>query len=210
LRTPPPPDLSEEQAIARDEPRGARDEASCTAREPPEPDESPASDAEPPIGPPSCSADPSEALRERITELESTVASLRAALDETLAQVSGYHRAVLEKAEPQLVELAITIARRIVGQELATDPSLVVRWAREGIDALAEGEVVVGIGPGLAHRVPLETWAREIPGVNVRVDATLPDEGLEVRTAHGRARACAQARADAIAQALGIEPRGAR
>jgi flagellar biosynthesis/type III secretory pathway protein FliH len=89
------------------------------------------------------------ALTERFDAMAHTMESLRVR--------------VLEASEPQLVELAMAVAGRVVGRELQTDPTLVASWAREAVELFVTREgLVVSVAPDLASLVPPEAWANAL------------------------------------------------
>lgn len=67
-------------------------------------------------------------------ELFSLMASLRQALDETNRRQEKLYRQV----EGESVRLALAVARKIVMQELQTDPGIVVHVMREALAAMAD------------------------------------------------------------------------
>lgn len=107
------------------------------------------------------------ALRDAHAALHAEHAALRAehaALTErfdTMARTMESLRVqVLEASEPQLVELAMAVAGRVVGRELQTDPTTVAGWAREAVELFVTREgLVVSVAPDLASQVPPEAWA---------------------------------------------------
>jgi flagellar assembly protein FliH len=114
-------------------------------------------------------------------------------------------RDVLDSSEAELVRLALAIAERIVGRELAVDPELVVAWAKESIQTLGAGDdVVIALAPDVAASLPEGAWADLDGTATVRTDSLLSEGSLEVRSPEGRVAAGAQARKDAVAEALGV------
>jgi flagellar assembly protein FliH len=112
-------------------------------------------------------------------------------------------RDVLEASEPELVQLSLSIAERVVGRELALDPSLVVAWAREAIQALAsKNEVVIALATDLASDVPAGGWGDLHP--RIEIDPELPPGTVEVRAPEAVVAAGPSARLSSVAQALGV------
>jgi hypothetical protein len=137
-------------------------------------------------------ADENAALRGQIAEMAATMARLR--------------RDVLAASEGELVELALSIAERVVGRELENDPVLVVAWAREAIDGLgAKDDVVISVARDVRDRVPADAWAALGVEHSIQTDAHLGPGMLEVRTPEGTVAAGAEARLASVAHALGIE-----
>ena len=113
---------------------------------------------------------------------------------------------VLAASEEELVRLAMSIAERVVGRELETDPTLIVGWARECIEQLGAKEgIVVAFAKDVREQVPAVAWADL--GVEHRTftDAQLPSGAIEVRTPEGTLAAGPEARLAAVGVALGIE-----
>jgi flagellar biosynthesis/type III secretory pathway protein FliH len=134
------------------------------------------------------------------------IAHLRESLTHAIAEASRARREALAASERDLVELAIAIAEQIVGRELAIDPSLLARFAKEGLDALAEpDEAVIAISPDLAAVVPREAWVAALGKLPI-IDESLPRLGCEVRAKHGRVSASVGARLTAVVTSMQDEP----
>jgi flagellar assembly protein FliH len=119
--------------------------------------------------------------------LTATVAALRGELDAAHAMASEARQALaevtertLEDAESELVKLALAIAERIVGRELATSPELIIGWAREALAASTLGEgLVVAVSADVASAVDPEHWEELAP--RLIADASLPPSTCELR-----------------------------
>jgi hypothetical protein len=132
-------------------------------------------------------------------------ASLHAKIAEMAATMARLRRDVLQSSEPELVRLAVTIAERVVGRELALEPALVVAWTRDAIEALAaKGEVIIALARDVAQQVPAEAWSAIEVDHTVQADASLAPSTIEVRTSDGVVAAGFEARLTAVAQALGV------
>jgi flagellar biosynthesis/type III secretory pathway protein FliH len=128
---------------------------------------------------------------------------LHAALIEAIAVGLRARREALAAAERDLVHLALAIAGKVVGREIAADPAVLAGWAREGIAALGEQDrLTVAISPDLAARLPPEAWAQALDGLAPVVDRALPPGGCEVRGAYGRVDAGLGPRLASVAEAL--------
>ena len=140
-----------------------------------------------------------------LTQLADENMALRLELEEMQATVGRLRREILEASEPELVKLALAIGERVVGRELATDPSLVVTWARDAVEALgAEGGVVIAVARDIARHVSAEAWgALDAPHREI-TDGQLPAGTLEVRGAEGIVTTGLSPRLAAVAQALGV------
>ncbi len=87
---------------------------------------------------------------------------------------------VYEGAERELVGLAIAIARRVVNQELATRPELLVAWAREAIAGSGFGKrVKIALSPDVAARLAPSSWG-DLESA-LAMDPALPSGTIEVR-----------------------------
>jgi flagellar assembly protein FliH len=137
-------------------------------------------------------AEENAALRAQIAEMETAMGRMR--ID------------VLAASEEELVRLAMSIAERVVGRELETDPTLIVAWARECIEQLgAKDGIVVAFAKDVREQIPAVAWADL--GVEHRTfaDAQLAPGSVEVRTPEGTIAAGAEARLAAVTHALGLE-----
>ncbi len=154
---------------------------------------------EPP--PPVMIVDPALTLElERLREENVTLQGRIAEMAVTMARL---RRDVLEASEPELVQLSLSIAERVVGRELALDPSLVVAWAREAIQVLAsKNEVVIALATDLASDVPAGGWGDLQP--RIEIDPELPPGTVEVRAPEAVVAAGPSARLSSVAQALGV------
>ncbi|MCW5832772.1 MAG: hypothetical protein KIS78_10215 [Labilithrix sp.] len=72
----------------------------------------------------------------RELELEREVLALREEVARLAVELASVRARVLEESEPEVVRLAVTVAARVVGRELATEPSLVTGWIQDGLAAL--------------------------------------------------------------------------
>jgi flagellar assembly protein FliH len=71
-------------------------------------------------------------------QLAQTVSSLQGVVDEARAQ----RQTVIENAEPELVRLAMSIAERIVHEQITVDPNVVLENVRQALTRLVGREVV--------------------------------------------------------------------
>jgi flagellar assembly protein FliH len=135
----------------------------------------------------------------RVTELIERLAS-------SIEILAGERVRVLGQAESQLIELAVAIARRVIGRELADDPTLLADLASEGIEALgAKERLVVRVGDidddaGIdAIRARLTARA---PQCQVVHDPTLPRGGCIVETEYGTVDESLEARLASVVDAI--------
>jgi flagellar assembly protein FliH len=89
---------------------------------------------------------------------EGYLAGAKAAQDETAAQLStlrelveatrSARHALLTTAEPELVRLAVTIAERVLHQQIALDPGVVVEMAKAAIARIVDREkITIRVNP---------------------------------------------------------------
>jgi flagellar assembly protein FliH len=69
-------------------------------------------------------------------------ADATATMLELVESVRAQRHLVIEGAEPEIVRLAMAIAERIVHQQIATDPSVIVESVRHALTRLANREVI--------------------------------------------------------------------
>lgn len=135
----------------------------------------------------------------RLTELIDRLAA-------SVELLAGERARVVARAEGQLVDLAVAIARRVIGRELAVDPTLLANLAAEGIDALGIKErLVVRLGDFdddasiEAIRVRL---AARAPHCQVVRDPTLARGACVVETEYGTVDESLEARLASVVEAL--------
>ena len=108
----------------------------------------------------------------RELELEREVLALREETARLAVELASARARVLEESEPEIVRLAVTVASRIVGRELAADPALVLEWIRQGFAALpGKDDVVVAVAPDIAAAIPPEALEGAAAGAKLVVDA---------------------------------------
>lgn len=157
------------------------------------PSEPPPRSFRPPSMPPPPSSrrhPPAQIQTTRERELEGEVAQLREELQRVVAESEHMKARVMEESEPAMVALALAIAKRVVGREVAADPTLLRSWIREAQGQLPSGEVFVAEGV-------------EMEGVTT--DTSLPPGTAEVRAGASSVAVSADARMAAMADALGVE-----
>jgi len=138
----------------------------------------------------------------RELELESEIFSLREELGRMAVELASVRSRVVEESESEIVRLAVIVAERVVGRELAADPALVHDWLREAIAAVPnQHEIVVAVAPDLASSVPPEAFAE----CKVMVDSSLRPGTCEVRAGSTVVPVGADERIAAISDALGVD-----
>jgi hypothetical protein len=139
---------------------------------------------------------------EREVELESEIIALREELGRMAVDLASVRARVIEESEPEIVRLALTVAERVVGRELSSDPTLVVTWVKEGMLALRNRkDVVVAVASDLASSVPPEALAEH----KVFVDEALKPGTCELRDGSSVVPVSAADRIAAMSDALGVD-----
>jgi flagellar assembly protein FliH len=145
----------------------------------------------------------------REVELEAQNEALRAEIARLAGALASLRARVVEESEPEIVRLAMAIASRVVGRELSADPSMIAEWIGEARALLpGRSEIVVAVAPDVAAHVPAERIeARLGDGAGtIVVDPTLRPGTCELREGPSTVEVGAEARLDALADALGLEP----
>lgn len=153
---------------------------------------------------PSSVPNPIPELTLELETLKAELASLRSVLTETIGHAATARRRALEGAERDVVGLAVAIAKRVLRKELETDASIVARWAKEGVDALAGAEKIsVAVGPEMLEKIPQEVWNETLPeGVTLSVDARLSGYTCQVRSESSSLEHSLESRLDAVVNAV--------
>ena len=135
----------------------------------------------------------------RVTELIERLAS-------SIELLAGERVRVLARAESQLVDLAVAIARQVIGRELTVDPTLLADLAAEGIEALGPKEsLVVRLGDvddeASIEAIRARLTARA-PQCQVLHDESLPRGGCIVETEYGTVDESLEARLASVVEAV--------
>jgi flagellar assembly protein FliH len=97
--------------------------------------------------------------RGELTSARTAYAETLATHEETAASMRSAVTTMRDEAESELVKLALAVAERIVGRELATALALVVQWAREVIAGSALGDhFELALSTELASSLDTEAW----------------------------------------------------
>ncbi len=119
--------------------------------------------------------------------------------------ISELRAQLFQRAEQQVVELALLVARRVVAREVTIEPELVRDLVREGLAALGEHDrVFVRIGSGFSD-VRRELVARldgSAASCDVAVDPELPRFGCIVETELGEVDESIDTRLDLLTNAI--------
>lgn len=150
--------------------------------------------------------EPDPEMVAEIEQLRRDNAALQSRIADMAVTMARIRRDVLEASEPELVQLALSIAERVVRRELSADPGLLVTWAREALQALAaKDEVVIALAQDNSSQVPAEAWAGLGVEHRVETDPALASGSVEVRTREAVVAAGADAQLKSVAEALGVE-----
>lgn len=159
--------------------------------------------------------DEAERVRAELAAVRAAAAEIERAADEAFAREAEARdalareveamgtrtRELVECAEREIVKLALAVAERVVGREVAVDPSLVIAWVREAIAGAELGEgVAIYVSTDLEARIPADAWGELAD--RVAVDEELPRETCEVHDG-ARVIACSErARLSLVAGAV--------
>jgi flagellar assembly protein FliH len=128
------------------------------------------------------------------------------ALEKSVEELSLLRGRLMEETEEQLVTLAATIARRVIGREVAIDPEILLTLAAEGIDALGDRDKVV-VRFGFLDRDDLlssmvDRLKRRAPRCEVLQDPSLGPGQCVVESEFGQVDESVDARLDNVMRAL--------
>ncbi len=122
-------------------------------------------------------------------------------LAQTIEELGTLRTSMVHQTERQMVQLAVAVARRVVGREIALDADLVVAMARVALDRLGEGTpAVVRLHPEDLEATGQTGWAG--PHVTIVADAAVSRGGCLVESEFGFIDASVDAQFDQIAQAM--------
>lgn len=123
-----------------------------------------------------------------LAEFRDHVGEAHRALESAAEAIRQAHEQFLDNLEPQVVEIAKTVAARILRREARSDPELVRRTVRAALENLAErSKAIVRLNPAdieaLTERgVSLEGEFRGFERVEVTPDDSVPRGGCTVET----------------------------
>lgn len=122
-------------------------------------------------------------------------------LAQTLEEIGSLRHTMVHQTERQMVQLAIAVARRVVGREIALDADLIVAMARVALDRLGEGTpAVVRLHPDDLAAIGAPAWVG--PQVQIVADAGLNRGACVVQSEFGFIDAGVDAQFEQIAQAM--------
>jgi flagellar assembly protein FliH len=125
-------------------------------------------------------------------------------LGETIDELAGLRRQIVQQSEQQLVQLALALAKRIVRRELATDDELLAALARVALERLGEARpATIRLHPedfGRTTAGRLDQWAAA--HVTVVADPNVNRGGCLVESPFGFVDASVDAQLQELAAAL--------
>jgi hypothetical protein len=131
------------------------------------------------------------------------------ALEHAVLLLAAERERVLSDTAGQIAQLAVLIARRVIGRELTLDPSLVRGLVREGIEALGQHDrVSIRLGAGFAPvQERLEEDLRSSGAkLDLRFDPSLDAYGCLVETELGQVDESIESRLETLLHALKPDP----
>ena len=126
-----------------------------------------------------------------------------------IEEIGALRPHLFAQAEAQMVDLAALIARRVIGRELATDPTLLLGLVKEAVLALSERDrIVVRIGrsesgDGSWEAAFARRLAESLPAAEVLFDPDLGEGGCVLESDVGQVDASVSVRLEAILASLG-------
>jgi flagellar assembly protein FliH len=127
---------------------------------------------------------------------------------QTIEDISQLRKTMVHQTERQMVQLALLLAKRVVGRELALDVELVAAMAHVALERLGEsGPATIRLNPeDYAALVVLRGEAWEGAQVAITPDPALPRGGCVVDSEFGRVDASIEAQLGELSRALLGDP----
>jgi flagellar assembly protein FliH len=139
--------------------------------------------------------------RAALEALRAETESLRVELSSARTAANALATRMRDDAERELVSLAMAVAERVVGRELATTPELIVDWAREAVAGSDfGGSFVVATSTDLSAAVPDAAWG-ELEDA-LRMDPALPAGSCELRDGGRTVTVSAEERLETVGEDL--------
>ncbi len=113
---------------------------------------------------------------------------LRREAEAMLREAALFRERILGRMEPQVVELAVCVAEKLVGRQLTIEPETIVTIVREALRLLNEaGEILIRLHPGdlplcQASLADLQAEVREKSTLNLFADPEMPAGNCRVET----------------------------
>jgi len=113
---------------------------------------------------------------------------LRREAEVMLQEAVRFRERILGRLEPQVVELAVNVAEKLVARQLAIEPETIVAIVREALRLLNEaGEILIRLHPKelpicQANLAELQAEVRENSSLNLFADPAIPAGNCRVET----------------------------
>lgn len=138
-----------------------------------------------------------EIARQRVDDMQ-------ARLTRTLEELARVRAAVIRRTERQMVDLSLSIARRIVRREVKLDPDFVIAMARVALERVDDGDVAtIKLNPE-DYEAAIATQAVDWAGSHVRIvpDTAVERGGCQVESEFGSLDASVDAQFEELANAI--------
>lgn len=129
-------------------------------------------------------------------------------LETILRELEDLRRRIFSRAEEEILELAIAVAKKVLQRELMSDRQLVLRTLKEAIKKVTEGDTVkIYLSPDdielvKEHREKLLEGVRGLSGVVLHADPGITPGGCFIETEFGHIDARLESQLEAIVQGL--------
>ncbi len=149
-----------------------------------------------------------EGYREGLAQARAEAEAIRQRARNVLREAEATRRRILDELEPELRELAVEIAEKIVARQLELQPDSIAAVAREALTAVRDREsVVIYVHPSqllhLQRALPeLQALLPENASVRIIGDADLKTGGVLVETERGLVDATVDVRWRQVLKAL--------
>ncbi len=140
-------------------------------------------------------------------ELENVIQRLRQAY----MDIEKYRKLLYLKAEEDAVELALAVARKIIGQEIAVDREIVLNVVKRALEKVIDHEKVkIRINPSDLETVKTALFqflplVENLENIHFEADAAITDGGCIVETNFGNIDAGIENQLDQISAAFAAE-----
>ncbi len=104
-------------------------------------------------------------------------------IDNLLNEILVLKNKILKETEPQIIELAVEIAKKIIMKELSIDQEIVINMIKEGITKIERvGQITIKINPSLNEMI--NKYKRDFinmyPDITFEIDPSCPSHGVVV------------------------------
>lgn len=125
-------------------------------------------------------------------------------LKEQFVELVKVRRQIAAEMEPQIVELALSIAKRVVGDELKTNREVIVGIVRQGLSTLQErDEILIRVNPGevdnvRSHQAEYEAMIEGLRKFTIQADGAIELGSCAIETNLGNVDARIETQFEAI------------